>query len=155
MRGIKEIGVKKIILAVMGVALGVTLMLAGNFGGSKGGDTAEAEDVDRAEVYRLQVEGRVQALCESVKGVEGVRVMVTLSGGYRTIYAEDARGECLTVGSGSSERAVVRTVGAPEVAGVGIVCRGVEDPAVRKALTELVAASVGIGTNRVVITDGK
>lgn len=155
MKGFKEIGIKKIVLAVMGVALGATLMLAGNFGGNKSESRTEEEDATRAEVYRVQTEDRVRALCESVKGVDGVRVMVTLSGGYRTEYAEDARGECLTVGSGSSERAVIRSVGAPEIVGVGIVCRGAEDPEIQKTLTELVASSLGIGANRVVITDGK
>ena len=155
MKGIKEMGIKKIVLAIMGVALGATLMLAGNFGGSKSESRAEEEDATRAETYRVQTEDRVRALCESVKGVDGVKVMVTLSGGYRTVYAEDARGECLTVGSGSSERAVIRSVGAPEIVGVGIVCRGAEDPEVRSTLTELVSSSLGIGANRVVITDGK
>jgi stage III sporulation protein AG len=58
------------------------------------------------------------------------------------------------VGSGSGERAVVASVRAPEISGVGIVCAGADDPKVAEELCELVSAALGIGSNRIYVTDG-
>ena len=146
----------RLLLAILGVVLGVVLMLAGGIGGgSERKDISADAEAEAAEAYRLRVEERVRALCLSVDGVGEVKVMVTLLGGYRYCYAEDERGECLTVGSGSSERAVVREVLAPEIAGVGIVCEGAGSAAVRETVVELVCSSLGIGANRVAVTVGK
>ena len=151
---IKDTGKKKkLIVAAVGLCLGVGMLLYGSLGTS----TAPTEDTDEigaTESYRLQVEATLTALCGSVRGAGRVEVFVTLSGGYEYIYATDERGECVTVGSGSNERAVVKSVRAPEIRGVGIVCSGARDPAVAAALTDLVTATLGIGSNRVFITVG-
>ena len=81
--------------------------------------------------------------------------MVTLSGGYEYVYARDGDGDCVTVGSGSSERAVVEEVCAPRIVGVGVVCAGAEDPLVRQQLVELVCSSLNVAANRIVVTAGK
>ena len=145
----------KLLVAVLGVVLGVVLMLAGGIGGGGKSEGASGTDARLAEDYREQVEARVRDLCRSVDGVGDVKVMVTVSGGYRYLYAEDSRGECMTVGSGSSERAVVRSVLAPDVVGVGIVCEGARDAALEAVLVDLVSSTLGIGTNRVVVTSGR
>ena len=145
---------RKMAIAVIGLGLGVVLLLFGSFGGLGSGEEAEEVAAFDAEVYREQVEERIARLCSAVRGAGKVHVFVTLSGGYEYIYSVDDKGECVTVGSGSSEHAVVEQIRAPEIAGVGIVCTGASQSAVREALLELVSSSLGIGTNRIVVTAG-
>ena len=128
-------------VAAVGLALGVLLMLFGSFGGLSDRDGQETGELASAEEYRIQVEERIVSLCSAVRGAGEVRVFVTVSGGYEYVYSVDERGECVTVGSGSSERAVVEAVRSPEIVGVGIVCAGAGDPAVK-------------GTNRIVVAQG-
>ena len=151
----KEGKMRNVALAVVGLTLGVVFMLFGSFGGGLGGDGESGEVSLAAEEYRALVEGRIRDLCAAVRGVGQVQVFVTLSGGYEYVYSLDDKGECVTVGSGSSERAVVEAVRSPEIVGVGIVCAGARDPAVKQTLVELVSSSLGIGTNRIVVAEGK
>ena len=141
-------------VAVIGLVLGVMLMLFGSFGGISNDGGGEREESLSAEVYRAQVEKRIGDLCSAVRGVGQLRVFVSVSGGYEYVYSVNQRGECVTVGSGSSERAVVEEVRSPEIVGVGIVCAGGGDPAVKNALIQLVSSSLGIGANRVVVMEG-
>ena len=146
--------VKKIAIAVIGLTFGVALMLLGSFGGSSAGEEAQGEPGDAAS-YRREVETRIRDLCALVRGAGEVEVYVTLGGGYEYVYSLDDGGECVTVGNGSSERAVVRLVKSPEIVGVGIVCRGARDIAVKQALCELVCTALDIGSNRVMVVEGQ
>lgn len=141
-------------ISIVGLTLGVVLMLIGGLGGLSGGEAEGQEDALSAETYRAQTEERIRVLCSAVRGAGEVQVFVTLSGGYEYVYSVDERGECVTVGSGSSERAVVEAVRSPEVIGVGIVCAGARDPSVKSALVELVSSALGIGANRIVVAVG-
>ena len=126
----KQRNAKGIALAAMGLCLGVALLLYGSFGGTEKKTAAESGETLSAEAYRADLEATLAALCASVRGAGRVSVFVTLEGGYEYVYATDDRGECVTVGSGSSERAVVERVIAPRISGVGIVCEGASDPVV-------------------------
>ena len=145
---------RKMALAVIGLTLGVVLMLVGGIGGGRTEGKEETEALS-AEAYRLRIEEQVEALCRSIPNVGEVRVMVTLSGGYQYVYAKNERGDCITVGSGSSERAVVEEILSPRIVGVGVVCGGADDPAVHKRLVDLIASSLGIGANHVIVTAGQ
>ena len=147
--------VRKTVLAAVGLCLGVALLLFGGLGGTAEVAPTENADASSAEQYRATVEATLASLCSEVSGAGKVSVFVTLSGGYEYVYAVDGRGACVTVGSGSSERAVVEVVRAPEVRGVGIVCEGASDPRVAQTLNDLVCAALGIGSNRVFITTGQ
>lgn len=149
----KKGNIQKIAIAAVGLCLGVALLLFGSFGGTEKA-VEECDEIRSAEAYRAELEQTLTALCASVRGAGKVSVFVSLSGGYEYVYSTDERGECVTVGSGSSERAVVESVRAPEIRGVGIVCDGADDPAVSVALCELVCSALGIGSNRVFITVG-
>ena len=85
-------------------------------------------------------------------GVSHVEVAVTLGSGTRVAYATNEKGELETVGSGSAQKPVYRTVEPPLVAGVGVVRRGGNDPHVQSALTELLSTTLGIPANRVFVT---
>lgn len=111
-----------------------------------------AERIEALETYRARTEKEVELLCEAADGVSDVRVLVTLSGGYTAHYTADGNQKTVTIGSGSGEAALFSHLSPPAVAGVGIVCRGGNDPTVQKTLTELVSAALGIPRNRVYIT---
>lgn len=143
-------------LIVVGALAGVFLLVLGSNVGS-GEEKAETqaceqETLDDLLAYQKTLEGELAALCDAVAGVSHVEVAVTLGSGTRVVYATDGQGEIETVGSGSAQKAVYRTVEPPLVAGVGIVCRGGDNPHVQNALMELVSTTLGIPSNKVFVT---
>ncbi|MBE6662381.1 MAG: hypothetical protein E7606_03755 [Ruminococcaceae bacterium] len=147
----KPLGKKKYLLLGLLFALGLSLLLFS--GTSAGKETAsDSEDLPDAEAYRLALTKEVEALCRQVKGVGRATVLVSLSGGYEYVYARDGDGDCVSVGSGSGKQAVVESILPPRIAGIGIVCEGGGNAAVREALTALLSAALGVGTNKIYIT---
>ncbi len=138
-----------------GVIAGIFLILLGSAVGGEN-DTEQGtlshEDLEALLSYETRLEKEIAALCGEVAGVSHVEVLVHLSGGTRVIYATDATGKPVSVGSGSEKEALQATVRMPEIAGVGIVCRGGSDPAVQQKLTDLISTALGIPTSRVAIT---
>lgn len=145
----------RIWVLLCGALLGVALLLFG--GRAPEGEVSEESDAlsgreVELEEYGQRLEGELEALIESVSGVGDAHVMVTFESGYTVRYVKDAEGATATVGSGSSEQALFSCVVPPTVSGVGVVCRGGNNPQVREVLTDLVCASLGISSNRVYIT---
>ena len=138
-----------------GLLAGILLITAGTFfetdTATKDAATYEME-LDALLEYEAALEKEVGKLCEQVKGVGQVDVLLHLKGGTRVQYATDERGSPASVGSGSAEKALGETVILPEIAGVAIVCRGGEDPRLQQILTDLIATALGIPTNRVAVT---
>lgn len=143
-------------LLVGGVIAGVFLLLVGSgFGDeSEEAETSERtlyEDAADLNAYKEALENELEKICESVAGVSQVEVIVTLESGSRVIYATDEKGEPATVGSGSSQEAVYRTLEPPGIAGVGVVCKGGDNAHIQKTLTDLLSTSLGITSNRVCV----
>ncbi len=140
----------KWVLVLLGV-LGLVLLVYGS-GGSKENRTETQPDsqayFQAAEVYRLQLESDIAALCESVGGVSEVKVLVTLEAGNVNVYAADG-GEDYVISGGQG---ILLSRKMPPVGGVAVVCRGGGDIGVRAELTALIAAALHIGTNRVYIS---
>lgn len=163
---------KGLLAVLIGGALGILLLVIGGLGGGDGRmeDAEESEAYpENAELamaeYERALENKIAALCEGVRGVSGVRVAVTLERGYEFVYAKDAEarsenGQTLgvyryvTVGSGSSERVVCLSERPPQIAGVGIVCRGGGDARIQKELSELIAAAFDVSFSDVYIAEG-
>ena len=61
----------------------------------------------------------------------------------------------MTVGSGSSESALVERVDMPRVSGVGVVYFGETNLETEKKLLGLISSSLGIGTNKIFIIGAK
>lgn len=146
----------KMWLLVAGVVLGVFLLLFGSGFGEQQSDNNEgadtvSESVADLEAYREKLEKQVREICDAVYGVSGVEVMVTLESGCRVVYTTDGNGDPATVGSGSSQQALYRTLQPPTVAGVAVVCHGGDSPALQHTLTDLVSTALGISTNRVCV----
>ena len=129
--------------------IGVLLLIFGGRGGS--GGSSDGLDSGEIEKYRKELESEISELCRGVRGAGEVRVAVSLSGGFEYVYATDKNGKIIT----SGDAGVIIKKKLPEIAGVGIVCSGGGDPAVKNQLISLVSAAYGIGTNRIFVAEAK
>lgn len=137
-----------------GVIAGVALLLVGNgfWQGAPEEDTnIKNESLSELTAYEKELEAEIEKMCAAVSGVSQVDVMVRLSGGSSIIYAADGSGKPSTVGSGSSESPLYSTLRSPTVAGVGIVCRGGNDPTIQQRLIDLVSTTLDISASRVFV----
>ena len=142
----------RFLIIAAALALGVGLLLLGGKGES--GKNDEFDSVSLEE-YEKELEKKITELCSRVDGVTNVTVAVSLSGGFEYVYATDSSGKPVTVGSGGSASGIIIKKKVPEIAGIGIVCRGGGNEAVRNRLVSLVSAACGIGANRVFVTEAK
>ena len=115
-----------------------------------------------AGAYAREVEERIAALCSNIKGVENAKVVVTLSGGYNAVYAQNSqssasgyRNEFVLTGSGSSEAPLLVGYSVPQISGVGVVCKGGGDPSVRQELISLISATLGVSSNKIYVTESQ
>lgn len=125
-------------------AVGILLLWLGRSEG--GGDTAAAVSSDwRGEISAL--EAKAAALCSQVAGVEDVTVAVSLAQGAEYVYAA---GESGYLGTGSTGTRLI-TERPPQIGGIGVVCRGADDPETVQKLIALLSAAFGVGANRIYI----
>lgn len=149
-------------LSVIAVAAGAALLLLGSVGalgrGEPEGAGASAVQTTSASEYERELEQRITELCRGVLGDAEIHVMVSLKGGYKTVYAMDAqsssggyRSEIVKVGSGSNQEGIVIGYENPEISGVGIVCEGGDDARVKSNIVSLVSAALNVSTNKVFV----
>ena len=152
-------GKKKLIFILLGAGVGIVLLLLGSGWFTKQPQTDQETTLsqrEELECYRADLERRIADLCAAVDGVSEVRVSVTLSGGFETVYATEIRNGVTvyaTIGSGSSAKALIVAQNPPEVSGIGVVCRGGGDSAVRGTLTALLSSAFRVPTNRISIAE--
>lgn len=154
---------RKLILVLLGGALGIFLLILSGVGwdGGKKEEKTEPMATMDSDAYAEKIREEIRTLCLQVQGVESVSVAVTLKGGYRAVYATDAQNTAngykqntVLIGSGSSEEAVFIGYENPEIGGIGIVCRGASDPLVRDRIVSLVSAAFGVGSNKIYVAVG-
>ena len=155
-------GNTKWLLLAGGALLGILLLLwSGNAEQTLQNDDAASQSTtpqEELEAYQVYLEGRVRTLCQSVEGVDNVTVAVTLSGCFEEIYATefiDGNEEYVILGSGSNASALHLSRSAPEIAGIGVVCRGGGNTDVRRELLSLLSAAFHVPANRIYITEAK
>lgn len=149
---------KRLWIIVLCGALGAALLLFGGSLGEKKKGSSAGEEASGEEffAYQTYLEDRVRTLCESVSGVSDVTVIVTLDGEFRRVYATESDGEreeYVILGSGSSASALFLSRDAPQIAGIGVVCRGGGNPSVQKELISLLSAAFHLSSNRVYVTE--
>ena len=157
----------KLAIALVCITVGVLLLIFGNrIGKHENTVTSDAPPggtVTRTtEEYRADLEARMEGICAQVAGVGAVDVIVTLEGGFEYVYAYDIKstvgGEStsyITIGSGDNESLVYITERAPAITGIGVVCSGGMDAAVRREVTSLLSAAFGVGSNKIYVTGRK
>ncbi len=160
--GKTEQGKKRIWILLGGLA-GVLLLIFGSLGwGEKEQSPSLSEELTLdASAYAEAVEEEIRAICSRVRGAGSVSVAVTLKGGYRAVYATDSqsngggyKNNTVLIGSGNSEGAVLVCYENPEIGGVGIVCRGATDPAVKDTIISLVSAAFDVKINKIYVAAG-
>ena len=133
--------------------LGVLLLIFG--GGMESGNKSALPDIgEQTEAYRASLEKELTALCEQVAGVGEVTLMLTLEGSEKAVYAQDSNQNGTIDYVVSSGEGLLLYREYPAVTGVAVVCAGGGDPAVQRELTDLLAALLGIGTNRISVVKG-
>lgn len=150
----------RLIMLVACGAIGLLLLLYGGgyFTGEEESLKSYAGDSGDLVEYTKAVEDSIRELCSGVSGVSSVSVAVTLENGFEYVYAADSEvrnGESeytyITVGSGSREGTVYITEKPPKIGGVGVVCRGGDDPAVQRKLISLISAAYNVPSNKIYI----
>ena len=136
-------------------ALGILLIITGGCVSDRGDTQTVSLSGNSVTEYEARLEAKIKNLCENVKGVSGVTVAVSLSGGYENVYAQNGSEDYVLVGNGSSESGVFLNERSPQINGIGIVCRGGGDPKIQQELLSLVSAACGVGKNRIFITEAQ
>ena len=155
----------KLAVALMATLLGVVLLIWGSRNGQRSDTSAPASPTTptpSVEEYRNGLETRMEALCGCVEGVGSVKVEVMLAGGFEYVYATDKKvtssGEStsfVVVGSGDGESLIYLSEKPPAILGIGVVCAGGGDPAVKREITALLSATFGVGSNKIYVTEHK
>lgn len=151
----------KLVVILAGAALGILLLLFGST--EKTVQKPEVESVytpakDEMVIYQEYLEDRIKSMCQSVTGVGNATVIVTLSGGFESVYATEINGEkeeYVIIGSGSSAQALFLSRNAPDIAGIGVVCDGGNSPTVQNELIALLSSALRIPTNRIHVSKAK
>lgn len=147
-------------IIIIGLVAGIVLLVIGNTGSGRKVERTVPDGVDNAIIeYQKSTEQKIEALVGQVRGAGEVSAAVRLDGGFEYVYATDiserngsVSSEYILVGNGSNESAVYLRLKTPEISGIGIVCTGGDDPAVRKEIINLLSAAFGIGTNKIYVT---
>lgn len=156
---------RKFLWLAVGAAVGLGLLIWGSVGGDEEKMTAQktwAQTAPDPESYATSIEEQVVDICSRVKGAGRVEAVVTLSGGYRAVYATDSqtsssghKSSTVLTGSGSAEEAILIGYENPRIAGIGIVCEGGGDAAVCQQILSLVSAAFDVSTNKIYIASGR
>ena len=151
---------RKKLLALMALGiLGIILLSFSKCKTDAGEDNREDLTNLDPSAYAKEVEEKVEDLCNKIDGVGSVYAVVTLKGGYKAIYATDyqtgssnSKNQTVVIGSGSSEKALLVGYENPEIAGIGIVCSGGNDPLKRANIISVVSSAFNISTNKIFVT---
>lgn len=161
--GEKKKDARIIIFAVIAL-LGILLLIIPKLYSKGDGESENAlsDGVADPDAYSEKLESEIIELCKSVVGNCEVNAVVSLSGGYRSVYASDMqstqsgyKSSTVLVGSGSSEGAVLVCYENPEIAGIGIVIRSDYDRSVENSIISLVSAAFDVGKNKIHVAFGK
>ena len=149
---------KKIYLLAALIFVGVIIIVVGKREPQISEDVKSSiEELDPSQ-YSEMLEARIEELCNRVDGVSGAYAVVTLKGGYQAIYAIDSqsgntssKNQTVVIGSGSGERAILEGYSYPEIAGIGIVCRGGDSYDVKNKIVSLVSSAFDISANKIFV----
>lgn len=141
---------------IVAAAVGLALMIIPSLFGEKDKDSTEFSSREECEYYSEHLEKELTELISKVGGVGEVSVVITLDGGSEYVYAANTKTsesgsavDYIVINNGEGESGMIVGQICPRVRGVAVVCGGGSSSEVRKEVTELVAAALGISTSRI------
>lgn len=151
--------VKKKLIIVCAV-LGVILMLFPYLFYPKEKEEEKTKKATENEVYYSEIlEKKLTELVEAAEGTGRAKVMISLESTAESVWAKNATDsnsakseEHVKVNDGEGEELVLVTEIYPRVRGVAIVCDGGGNSAVKKRITDIVAAALGISANKIAVS---
>ena len=151
-RMLSYIGIGVIVLAI--------LLLVASFMSNKNA-TEPVETTLDPDLYSKKVEAEVVHLCEQVAGSGNVSAVVSLGGGYRSVYEKDSqntssgyKNSTVLIGNGSSEGAVLVCYENPEISGIGIVLNCKPSDMLKNNVISLVSAAFNVKKNKIYVAFG-
>lgn len=149
---------KKIYFLAGLALLGILLLVIGSNSDKKEENVRESIEELDPSAYAEMLEERVEELCNRVDGVSGAYAVVTLKGGYQAIYATDSqagssssKNQTVVIGNGANEQAILQGYCYPEIAGIGIVCRGGDSYEVKNKIVSLISSTFDISANKIFV----
>ncbi len=148
---------KKLVILILCFVIGVVLLLFGSKDKTKNGNTEVSADKNSEIHYSELIEKKLETFLKTVDGIESVKVFVTVDGGTELEYAGIGKGNeyassYLVIDKGNEEEAAVVREIYPSIRGVAISCTGGNDGTVKKEITALIGAALGISTNKIMVT---
>lgn len=142
--------------------LGMLLLLLSCYGGTDKKST-DAKDAPVFSSLERETEKRLETLLGEVKNVGRVKVAVTYDCMEEYEYARDEKkqgeekneNEYVIVDDGNADAGLKLRVTAPKVRGVAVCCDGASSDTVKEEVTRLVCAVLGIGANKVYVSQMK
>lgn len=154
--GMKSMKIKNKWLLLAAGIVGLALMIVPQLFSSKDRDNSILQDSTDCEYYSEHLEKKMTELISKVGGVGNVSVVITLDGGSEYVYAANTKTsesgsavDYIVLNNGEGEGGLVVGQICPRVRGVAVVCSGGSSPSVKKDVTELVSAALGISTSRI------
>ena len=147
--------VRKYKYVLLVILLGVFLMLLPE------GNHATGETIQPEETQAItSIDTELEQILSQIQGVGKVKVMITEVAGAQTVYQTDTdtttsgdtistRVETVVIGSSASQAGLIATVTPPVYLGVLVVCQGGDQPNVKLAIVQAVAAVTGVGTDHI------
>ena len=148
------------------ILVGAALLLLPELGGADN-QPAAAAGTQSSSFDVEDTERRLAQVLSQIDGAGEVSVMLTVEGGTRQVLAQDTTSAQDEGGSEASRTTVVLSQGSgvqqavplqqlsPQFRGALVVCSGGDDPQVRLALTQAVAALTGLGADRISVCPGR
>ena len=146
---------KKKIIIIAAAIIGILLMvLPGLF------QKSEKEEEKKETVYYSKIlEEKLTSLLESAEGVGKAQVVVTLDSSTQSVFATNEKTSdgssaieyVIINGKDSDEPVPVKEI-YPRVRGVAVVCSGGGSAEIKKRITELISAALGIPANKIAVS---
>lgn len=136
------------------LVLGIVLMLLPE----RRTETVTEEETSR--VYEtLPLQESLEEILSQIDGAGQVRVLLTVAQGVSTLYQTDATdtGESRKVETviitdkEKAQQGLIRQVNPETYLGAVVVCRGGDNPTVKLAITQAVAAATGLSTDKITV----
>ncbi len=133
----------KIIISIL-VILGIALILLSSLDFDK-----KENDASQSLLYTEALERKIEEFLTSVDGINKANVILTLDTSNENVYAQSSSGLDYILTTDGKPISVTEIY--PTVRGVAIACTGGDRDDIKKKVTELISAYLGISSNRIKI----